>query len=341
MNQRIEWIDLLKGIGILFVVAGHSALSPSFVGYIFSFHMPLFFFLSGYLFSAGKYPDFKSFLGKKARSLLVPYFSFALVSMVLIFLMNWFLLGAGSDIPGMVGDTLVSTRNSIAYNNPLWFLTALFCLESIYYLLRRFLSSKVLLVLAVLFLSVLGFRTSGSPILPWTFDSAMYFLVFYAIGNLMKEKSLDGKGPDLIRQLMVFAVVLVGVRQIWELFVFEVGFLTSGLTYIGRYFLYAVGPGMFGIAVYALVSQWLGRTKWPKAGLSYLGRNSLIIMALHYPLFYLFDLVNNLTLGLPPSNGLGLLKTAVALCLLVPVIGLINRYMPFILGKPRQRDVVR
>lgn len=42
MNQRIEWIDLLKGIGILFVVAGHSALSPSFVGYIFSFHMPLF-----------------------------------------------------------------------------------------------------------------------------------------------------------------------------------------------------------------------------------------------------------------------------------------------------------
>lgn len=53
--ERINWIDWAKAISILLVVMGHSNYSCGAVGnLIFLFHMPFFFFLSGYLFNANK-----------------------------------------------------------------------------------------------------------------------------------------------------------------------------------------------------------------------------------------------------------------------------------------------
>ena len=49
-TDRIEWIDIAKGFGILLVILGHTiAYDCSHIVYnsIYSFHMPLFFFLSG------------------------------------------------------------------------------------------------------------------------------------------------------------------------------------------------------------------------------------------------------------------------------------------------------
>ena len=64
MSNRIKWIDACKGIGIIAVVLGHLAISYNSTGFyaeystlldalirvIYSFHMPLFFVLSGYVF---------------------------------------------------------------------------------------------------------------------------------------------------------------------------------------------------------------------------------------------------------------------------------------------------
>ena len=47
MKTRIEWIDFAKGLTILLVVVGHTISNGLIRGSIFSFHMPLFFFLSG------------------------------------------------------------------------------------------------------------------------------------------------------------------------------------------------------------------------------------------------------------------------------------------------------
>ena len=82
-NKRFEWIDILKGIGIILVVVGHSnfsfakATTAMFIQkYIYSFHMPLFFFVSGYLFVKDKYSNFKRFLRVKTKTLMIPYFFF-------------------------------------------------------------------------------------------------------------------------------------------------------------------------------------------------------------------------------------------------------------------------
>lgn len=69
-----KYIDILKGIAILFVVIGHAVRVKTVFAIIFSFHMPLFFFISGYLFKPNN--NIKQFFIKKSVKLLIPYISF-------------------------------------------------------------------------------------------------------------------------------------------------------------------------------------------------------------------------------------------------------------------------
>jgi len=74
MSKRIEYIDIARGIGILLVVLGHNDfgyISPFGYKVIYSFHMPLFFLLSGYFLNASI--PFFEFLKKRFNSLLKPY----------------------------------------------------------------------------------------------------------------------------------------------------------------------------------------------------------------------------------------------------------------------------
>ena len=75
MSKRIEYIDIARGIGILLVVMGHNdfgAISPFAYKVIYSFHMPLFFFLSGYFLNTSI--GFWNFFKKRFNSLLKPFF---------------------------------------------------------------------------------------------------------------------------------------------------------------------------------------------------------------------------------------------------------------------------
>ena len=74
MSKRIEYIDIARGIGILLVVLGHNdfaLVSPFAYKVIYSFHMPLFFFLSGYFINPSI--EFGEFIKKRFNSLLKPY----------------------------------------------------------------------------------------------------------------------------------------------------------------------------------------------------------------------------------------------------------------------------
>ncbi len=46
-GKRIHWIDIARGMAMDLVVIGHLGLKNQFVQWIYSFHMPLFFILSG------------------------------------------------------------------------------------------------------------------------------------------------------------------------------------------------------------------------------------------------------------------------------------------------------
>ena len=72
-RKRIQFFDLLRGVGIIFVVFGHVTHDMPVREFIYGFHLPLFFFLSGTLFRDRNLAGFAPFIRKKARSLLIPY----------------------------------------------------------------------------------------------------------------------------------------------------------------------------------------------------------------------------------------------------------------------------
>ena len=74
VEKRVEYVDIAKGIGIILVVMGHNdfaLISPFAHKLIYSFHMPMFFFMSGMFFK----PDlpFWNFLQNRFRKLLKPF----------------------------------------------------------------------------------------------------------------------------------------------------------------------------------------------------------------------------------------------------------------------------
>ena len=77
---RVDWVDVLRGLGILLVVAGHVTTSLGVHHVIFLFHMPLFFFLSGMMFRGGSMWETAV---HRARTLLIPYVAFVVLVVLL------------------------------------------------------------------------------------------------------------------------------------------------------------------------------------------------------------------------------------------------------------------
>ena len=46
MKERVHWIDIAKGLGIIAVVIGHIYNNQVIFKWLYSFHMPLFFFVA-------------------------------------------------------------------------------------------------------------------------------------------------------------------------------------------------------------------------------------------------------------------------------------------------------
>ena len=67
---------------MLLIVWGHIRLGDWSNAFVYAFHIPLFFFLSGMVFSKKRYPDFKSFLLKRVNSLIKPYIVFLVLTWI-------------------------------------------------------------------------------------------------------------------------------------------------------------------------------------------------------------------------------------------------------------------
>lgn len=88
MESRLTYIDIARGICIILVVIGHLVPPGSPEWYvtvhdiIYCFHMPLFMYVSGYVYRYFRKPiPYKRFLTKKIKRLMIPYF---LVSILII-----------------------------------------------------------------------------------------------------------------------------------------------------------------------------------------------------------------------------------------------------------------
>ncbi|AAM06039.1 acyltransferase family protein [Methanosarcina acetivorans] len=204
--MRLRWIDALKGIGITLVVLAHHSLPIALDTYIFSFHMPFFFFISGFLFDFEKYAGSAAgFVKERFRSLIVPYFIFVLLTCLFYFLLDTGFQPGVTNIEFFENSALYGIYSIlyalgplVSHNPPLWFLSCLFVTELLFYgFAKKYYGEPGKLVLWLTAAGVAGYLYSVYVLfrLPWNADVALAAVVFYGAGNLFRKFTEQGAEP--------------------------------------------------------------------------------------------------------------------------------------------------
>ena len=211
--ERIHWVDIAKGIGIIFIIYAHMLGVNDFRHLFYSFHIPLFFFLSGIVYNHKKYTDFLAFLKKSAKRLLLPYFIFAFIFFIL-----WLIkikpdnLFSSEIIRQFSGIFYANSNNGLmAFNNILWFLPTLFVIRVLFASIARFSAKTRIIVFILIFFSVFGYLFSifASNIkLPFGAETALSGVVFYGSGFLWSQ-SEKAKALFLKYKYLLFVSLLI------------------------------------------------------------------------------------------------------------------------------------
>jgi fucose 4-O-acetylase-like acetyltransferase len=225
MNNRIEYIDIAKALGILLVILGHCHFTyniPRLGIAIYSFHMPLFFFISGMFI---KPLDFNTSLRKYSKAYLKSYG----VTCILMFLLTLILVslhqietcqlsilferiafGNGSN----EGDALFHDVPTVG---PIWFLLALFwgCLISA--AIKNISCSSMNMFILAFVCFVVGYLSAQHIRLPLSFQMGLCSVPFLLSGGLIRQyKIIDqyGESPKFVLALVfiiwLFVVITMG-----------------------------------------------------------------------------------------------------------------------------------
>ena len=191
--ERLDWIDLSKGFGIILVVYGHVArgLNSAGLGFelfrqidnvIYAFHMPLFFLLSGYFFLKSSEVGALSYFKSKVSTILFPYLIWSLIQIVIMFFASNYTNGT------------ISLNDVLTFFLPrgqFWFLLALFFISTVNIILFSKFGSVGLIVSSVISLLYILIGTEILVKDLKIFDDTLGNLLFFNVGILLyKEKSL-------------------------------------------------------------------------------------------------------------------------------------------------------
>ena len=273
MNNRLEYVDIAKGIGIIFVVCSHSD-AFGLMWYMMDMCIPIFFFCSGYTFKVKG--TFKETMTKKFRKLFVPYLFFNLVM---------FCVFCHFSLRELVG--IIYSRYSLyplgvtpnvkfftSGNYPMWYLTSMIVSYFLFYLLVYYEKYKHALILLYALLIVCFMK---SPILlPWSIDTAPLTAMLIYVG--MKIRIHDYISVDLY-QVLFLVILYIGLRSVGgELNISVRDYGTS----VAIYFLLAI------IAPFVVLwcSKYLEGTFVGKCFLT-LGKHSLTIFCMEIPFIVL------------------------------------------------------
>lgn len=290
-EKRLLSIDIAKGLGILLVALAHNdlaAYAPFLYHWIYSFHMPLFFFLSGFFFKPEL--NFPTLLKRRFDSLLRPYF------------FSLFLIYTGSIFFGkMPISTALSRILKALYANgytldwvAMWFLPALFTVNLFAFLFYqafrwtgkpwpRWIGLLVVLVLGawtVSWFTPIDVRLLGRNLtlhgLPWSLDLALLAGFFFILGTEMNRNKL----PSWLFSSRALLSV-TGLSLTLNLYFPQTLDLTQRQYATPLLFTLEATSGILMILAF---SHWLehGPT-WLTGFLAYLGRISVLILIFHNP----------------------------------------------------------
>jgi fucose 4-O-acetylase-like acetyltransferase len=313
VKNRIGFIDIAKGIGIILVVWLHMPdidKLPHFNewgGYITTFYMPLFFLMSGMFYKPIK-------LVNKLKKLFIPYIYFYIIAFTL-FIVKSLLKHDKIDY----FNFFVPFRGgTIGYQNtPIWFLLSLMEIIIIVYPICKLLKRNYGLI-AGFFLGVSGYFLGRSQIaISYYLDVSLLCIPFFLVGFYFKEFILYRLSliPSII---MIISSVLI--------FVLRPGFTNVSQNFVPQGFIL-----FFLVAIFAnLGIVGMCKSMCRTGIIAFLGENSLIVMCTHMMLMTIATFLVNYILNIWVANILGLI---LIVALEMPISIFIKKYAPFLIDK--------
>lgn len=278
---------LLSVLGMFFVVDGHLNNSYLDIGGLFpyySFHMPLFVFISGYFYKDGSEKKIGGYFKKKTVRLLVPYLVYNLLYGIAAQLLHkaGFTFGGNLSLRNLLVEPFI-TGHQFEYNLASWFVPALFLVEVCNVLLRRllkrFLNNEYLITAIYFAIGLLGINLAlgGRNQQGWlTLVRMMFLLPCYQAGILYHRK-LEAK--DKINPFLYFGF-LIGVQCLLALWgrplIYSVAFCNGFTGLLLPYITAATG-----IAFWLRISRMGASVMEQCPSLQYFGRNTYGVMMHH------------------------------------------------------------
>lgn len=276
MEQRKSYLDIAKGIGIIFVVWGHA--NGPFSSYIYQFHMPLFFLISGLLFN--KNDSIENYVIKKFKSLYIPYVFWNTVVYFFEYEIKTFLEGRQYNLESYLNVVfqIEAGANKAFLLGATWFIASLFWIsianKIVYEIIRKHNRNDFwLLIISALF-AALGFVNT----FPYFISRSLICGFFYSSGVVFKsylEKRKESKYSYAIAICSFFCFVIIGKSNS----------VNMGANIYTNKILFIIGA-YCAIGFFMFFSYYLDKyTSFFKKVLSFIGKNSMPIVIWQFVAF--------------------------------------------------------
>ena len=209
-NNRQVWIDIAKAIAIIAVIIGHTIPAYSMLSkFIYLFHMPLFFLISGYLFNFKKYEQsLGGYIISCAKRLLLP----CVVTILVFYNFNYI-------ISNVYVFLYASPININVFGQPIepiqlsmWFLFCLFLTKIILYfflkILKHYNIGTFIGIILSFMVCLAGVKLGENIKLPWSLDVAMVGFYISYVGYIMRESKFFNAGKFIHVTLAIIFLIL-------------------------------------------------------------------------------------------------------------------------------------
>jgi fucose 4-O-acetylase-like acetyltransferase len=273
MNQkRFEWINNVRGVMILLVAFGH-IITGNYVDNTFNsiMRMPVFFMISGFLFSFKPQPDY---FKHKATKLLIPYF----IYLVPILALQMYL--EDKEITEYIARLLLGGTYLYSWTGVFWFVTCLFFTQQIFNLFRTWHNQKIGFVMLG-FLVLAYLNDAFLPLsLPMSINVCLYSCPLFFIGFMFKKYIFETTIP-----------IMIPITLLATIFVLST-FLLEGLYIDMKHVNYGIPIINFVLSIICAFCCVVVFKEWNKFHIfSLFGRASLSILYLHLPIYYMLLIV--------------------------------------------------
>ena len=296
--QRIECIDNAKAIAMLLVLLGHApGLNQFAMNFIYAFHMPAFFFISGLLLTERKLAlPLPRFILTQIRALGIPYLFFFMLSY--LYWLPTHRLAAAVQKNGPIAwweplwGLISGSPQAWLVNAVLWFFVCLFMTTCIFFIAKKIFGAGFL-VLAFNLLGIAFALTyvNDWPRWPWTLDSTLIALGFYAAGHYTY-----GYLPRLAHLSRGYIRIFAGLLCLSLLTGAALnGKVDLNLLDFGQWRLLYFVNAYLGIAALLFASLLLPSTR----ALHWIAKNTLIIFPTHLLWYSLFTGIGVILLKWP------------------------------------------